>query len=63
MDVLDYGDDDENGLFKREKSENLMLGSQLEVMKAVFDRLDKYDEGILKRKEFVMQLRTDPDVV
>ena len=54
MDVLDYADDDDNGLFKREKSENLMLGSQLEVMKAVFDRLDKYDEGILKRKEFVM---------
>ena len=40
-----------------------MLSSQLEVMKSLFDRLDKYEEGILRRADFCMELRTDPDVV
>ena len=40
-----------------------MLSSQMEIMKEVFDRLDKYDEGILRRSEFVMALRTDVKVI
>lgn len=49
--------------FGREKSKNLLLGSQLAVMNEVFKRLDKYDEGILRRSAFVMALRTDPQVI
>lgn len=49
--------------FGREKSKNLLLGSQLAVMNEVFKRLDKYDEGILRRSEFVMALRTDAEVI
>ena len=32
-------------------------------MKDIFDRLDKYKEGILRRSEFVMGLRTDTKVI
>ncbi len=32
-------------------------------MKDVFDRLDKYKEGILRRSEYVMGLRTDEKVI
>lgn len=32
-------------------------------MNEVFKRLDKYDEGILRRSEFVMALRTDAEVI
>ena len=49
--------------FGREKSKNLLLGSQLAVLNEVFKRLDKYDEGILRRSEFVMALRTDAEVI
>lgn len=49
--------------FQREKSKNLLLGSQVEVMRQVFDRLDKYNEGILRRSDFLMALRTDPEVI
>ena len=45
--------------FSREKSKNLLLNSQIEVMRQVFDRLDKYNEGILRRSDFVMAPRTD----
>ena len=45
--------------FSREKSKNLMLNSQTEIMRQVFERLDKYNEGILRRSDFVMALRTD----
>lgn len=56
-------DEDDGGLFKREKSKNLLLQSQIEAMKAVFDRLDKYEEHILRRSEFVMAMRTDTVVI
>lgn len=49
--------------FGREKSKNLLLNSQTEVMHEVFQDLDKYNEGILKRSDFVMQLRTDKRVI
>jgi hypothetical protein len=32
-------------------------------MKEVFERLDKYNEGILRRGDFVMALRTDTRVI
>lgn len=32
-------------------------------MKEVFDGLDKYNEGILRRTDFIMALRTDMRVV
>lgn len=51
---------DEEGFgFQREKSKNLLLNSQEEIMREVFERLDKYNEGILRRSDFVMALRTD----
>ena len=49
--------------FQREKSINLVLNSQLTIMNEVFERLDKYHEGILRRSDFVMALRTDPRVI
>jgi hypothetical protein len=49
--------------FSREKSKNLMLNSQLELMREVFERLDKHNEGILRRSDFVMALRTDGLVI
>jgi len=32
-------------------------------MREVFERLDKYNEGILRRSDFVMGLRTDARVI
>lgn len=32
-------------------------------MKEVFERLDKYKDGILKRSYFLMALRTDESIV
>jgi len=49
--------------FARERSKNLLLNSQAEVMREVFERLDKYNEGILRRSDFVMALRTDAQVI
>lgn len=49
--------------FTREKSKNLLLSSQIEVMREVFERLDKYNEGILRRSDFVLALRTDARVI
>ena len=49
--------------FSREKSKNLMLLSQQEIMHEVFEKLDKYNEGILRRSDFVMGLRTDSRVI
>lgn len=64
--MMGEGDDDDEeggGLFKREKSKNLLLQSQIEAMKVVFDKLDKYEEHILRRSEFIMALRTDTVVI
>lgn len=35
--------------FGREKSKNLLLLSQTAIMKELFENLDKYNEGILRR--------------
>lgn len=32
-------------------------------MRQVFEKLDKYNEGILRRRDFIMALRTDHEVV
>jgi hypothetical protein len=48
---------------EREKSQNLLLPSHLESMKEVYESLDKYNDGILKRADFLMALRTDSRIV
>lgn len=60
LDEEDLGD-----AFKdnREKSQNLLLPSHIESMKEVYESLDKYNDGILKRADFLMALRTDNRVV
>lgn len=45
------------------KSQNLMLASQMETMKELYERIDKYNDKILKRSDFLMALRTDERVV
>lgn len=47
----------------REKSENLLLPSHIESMKEVYEQIDKYNDGILKRADYLMALRTDSRVV
>lgn len=47
----------------REKSLCLLLPSHIETMKEVFEKCDKYNDQILKRSSFLMQLRTDDLVV
>jgi hypothetical protein len=55
----------ENGMLglNKPKAKNLMLPSQMETMKEVFERIDKYNDQILKRGDFLMALRTDERVV
>jgi len=47
----------------REKSKCLLLPSQIETMKEEFGLMDKYNDGILKRAEFIKRLRMDMKVV
>lgn len=51
------------GFGARVKSQCLLLPSHIETMKEVYERLDKYNDQILKRSEFLMALRTDERVV
>ena len=48
---------------KREKSKCLLLPSHLETMHEVFERSDKYNDQILRRRDLIMSLRTDQRVV
>ena len=63
------GDDDEEEQlseqfgFKREKSELKLLQSQILIMQEIFESLDKYNDGILRRSQYIMSLRTDERVV
>ena len=41
----------------------LLLPSQIETMKQEYELLDKYQDGILKRAEFIKHLRMDMKVV
>lgn len=47
----------------REKSKLLLLPSQIATMKEEFEKLDKYNDGILKRAEFIKHLRMDVKIV
>ena len=47
----------------REKSKCLLLPSQIETMKEEYEKMDKYQDGILKRAEFIKILRMDMKVV
>jgi hypothetical protein len=49
--------------FMREKSKNLLLPSQMELMEEVYKQMDTYDDEILRRSEFIMQLRSDGRIV
>mmetsp|Transcript_2560 Transcript_2560/g.3946 ORF Transcript_2560/g.3946 Transcript_2560/m.3946 type:complete len:158 (-) Transcript_2560:1452-1925(-) len=49
--------------FQREKSKNLLLGSQIETMQEVFGRLDHYKEGLLQRSKLVLALRSELRVI
>jgi hypothetical protein len=49
--------------FKREKSECKLLASQLAIMQEIYETLDKYNDGILRRAEYILALRTDERVV
>ena len=39
------------------------MPSQIQIMKEVFEKYDKYNDQILNRSHFLMQLRTDQLVV
>lgn len=45
------------------KSKCLLLPSHIETMREVYESLDKYNDDILKRSDYLMQLRTDTRVV
>jgi len=49
--------------FKREKSECKLLKSQIAVMQEIFESLDRFQDGILRRSQFIMALRCDERIV
>lgn len=49
--------------FGGEKSKCLLLPSQLETMKEEYEKLDKYNDQILRRQDLIMALRTIPRIV
>jgi len=48
---------------KRETSKCLLLNSQIQILKDIFDGLDERRDEILKRYDFVYAVRTDERVV
>ena len=64
-DYLGEDDDEDGGLFgfKREKSECKLLQSQIAIMQEIYETLDKYNDGILRRSQYIMALRTDERIV
>ena len=48
---------------RRERSQCLLLQSQIFIMKEIYETLDKYNDGILRRNEYIMALRTDERIV
>lgn len=58
---------DESGfrdaLDKRERAKCLLLPSQIQTMKDIYNALDKHNDQILKRSEYLMRLRTDEKIV
>ena len=49
--------------FGREKSKNLLLPSQISIMKDIYEEMDTHKDHILRRSDFIMQLRTNERVV
>ena len=47
----------------REKSQCLLLPSQVETMRLEYEKIDKYNDQILKRSDYLMALRTEQRVV
>ena len=47
----------------REKSKCLMLPSQVEIMRQEYEKLDKYNDQILKRSDYLMALRTERRII
>ena len=41
----------------------MLLPSQIETMKSEYELMDKYNDGILKRAEYIKHLRMDMKVV
>ena len=48
---------------KREKAKCLLLPSQIQTMHDIYKAMDKYDDTILKRSQYLMKLRTEERVV
>lgn len=62
--VLDaLNQDGLDALGKRDKTKCLLLPSQIQTLKDIYESLDKYDDKILKRSDYLMRLRTDDKVV
>ncbi len=61
--VMDQETIDQQLGISREKSKCLLLPSQIETMKQEYEVMDKYQDGILKRAEFIKHLRMDMKVV
>ena len=61
--IVDQESIDQQLGISREKSKCLLLPSQIEIMKQEYENLDKYNDGILKRGEYVKHLRMDMKVV
>ena len=47
----------------RKKSQLLLMPSQIEIIKQIFQRIDVHHDTVLQRSKFVMSLRTDEEVV
>ena len=47
----------------REKSQCLLLPSQIEAMKSEYEALDDMNFQVLKRREFITRLRTEARIV
>ena len=62
-DLLDDEDQDALFGFKREKSECLLLASQFAIMQQIFETQDKYNDGILRRSDYILAMRTDDRIV
>ena len=52
-----------DALGNREKAKCLLLPSQIQTLKEIYESLDKYDDKILRRSDYLMRLRTDEKVV
>ncbi len=64
QEYMDSDDELEDGFgIKREKSQCLLLNSQIAIIKELFEKMDKFNDYILRRSEFIPHLRTDEKVV